>query len=148
MIGKGIQGDGTHRSNAGQCSSVGWVLPCRNRTVDRRRSLVNISDSVQSTRKGPRRATEQTKITVQINVDLVIMMRGSKKLDSKSESRYESRVAVVGVATARVSLSVCVCTRFSNQRGFWSTLTGYICPSLKELCVAVKSLRDCRKQVP
>ena len=38
-------------------------------------------------------------------------MRGSKRLDSKSGSRYESRIAVVVVvvvATARVSLSVCV----------------------------------------
>ena len=79
-------------------------------------------------------------------------MRGSKRLDSKSEGRYESRIAVVVVvATARMNLSVWVCVVWGLaclSEGFGSTLTEYICPSLKELCVAVKSLRDCRKQVP
>ena len=73
-------------------------------------------------------------------------MRGSERLGSKSESRYESRIAVVGVATARMNLSVWGLACISE--GFGSTLTEYICPAVKELCVAVKSLRDCRKQVP
>ena len=76
-------------------------------------------------------------------------MRGSKRLDSKSGGRYESRIAVVVVATAKVNLSVCVCVGLACiSEGFESTLTEYICPSLREICPAVKSLRDCRKQVP
>ena len=152
----------THRGNAERCSSVrmrevlscGWYgcccaeSDCRNRTVGRRQVF---PDSVQSARKGPRRATEQTKITVQTNDGLVITMRGSKRLGSKSESRYERRIACCCCCCNSKSelVGVCVCGPRLIQPGCSeSTLTEYICPSLRELCSAVKSLYNCRKQAP